>query len=120
MKILLADDEPDIQLLVSMALEDSGHEIVTANDGREALEKVRAGPFDLIILDAMMPVMGGIEAFGQLAASPSTARIPVIFMTARPEDAALSDALVRGARGYIRKPFDVDTLCSDIEACLKS
>jgi len=115
MRILLADDEPDIQLLVSMALAETGHEIVMADNGREALEKARSGAFDLILLDAMMPVMGGFEAYRHLAADPATAAVPVLFMTARPDDEDLRAALALGARGIIQKPFDVDTLARDID-----
>ena len=120
MKILLADDEMDIQMLVEMTLSEEGHEVVTVDNGQEAIDSAKSQPFDLILLDANMPVMGGLEAFDNLNQDPQTSSIPVVFMTAQPQDAKIQDAISRGAKGYLQKPFDVDTLAGEIEKILAS
>lgn len=118
MKILLADDEMDIQMLVEMTLMEEGHEVTTVDNGQEAVDKAKEETFDVILLDNNMPVMGGLEAFETLHGDPQTSSIPVIFMTAQPSDAKIQAAIEKGATGYLQKPFNVDTLSSDLEKLL--
>ena len=115
MKILVADDESDLQMLVEMTLAEAGHEVVTVNNGEEAVQAARAQSFDLILLDAMMPEMDGLEAFKRLHENPETGSIPVAFMSAKCADGAIQEAIEKGALGCLNKPFDVDTLAEDIE-----
>jgi len=118
MNILLAEDEPDIQLVTRIALEDEGHHVVVVDDGEAAVERAHAEPFDVVLLDVMMPRLDGFGACGQLKADPQTQHIPVIFLTARSQSFDVRDGLRLGAIGYIIKPFDVFTLADEIKALL--
>ncbi len=110
MKILLAEDEPDVQLIARLSLKKAGFTVVTAGNGLEALERVAAERPDVILLDWMMPDMDGYETCRRLKADPATAGIPVIFLTARVQEAEVARALALGAAGCIGKPFDALTL----------
>ena len=118
MNILLAEDEPDIQLVTRIALEDEGHRVIVVDDGAAAVERAHAEPFDVVLLDVMMPRLDGFGACGQLKADPRTQHLPVIFLTARSQSFDVRDGLRLGAIGYIIKPFDVFTLVDEIKALL--
>lgn len=118
MKILLAEDERDIQFVTRVALEDEGHQVVTADDGQAALELAPTQPFDVILLDIMMPRLDGMVVCRRLKDDPRTARLPVIFLTARSQQFEVQAGLNLGALGYIIKPFDAFTLSSEIAALL--
>src|SRR5215510_11890985 len=118
MNILLAEDEPDIQLVARIALEDEGHFVVVVDDGAAAVERAQAEPFDVVLLDVMMPRLDGFGACGQLKADPRTRHVPIIFLTARSQSFDVRDGLSLGAIGYIIKPFDVFTLWGEIETLL--
>ena len=102
--ILIVDDEEPIRELLAMTLEESGHRILLANHGRQALELVARERPDLIIADVMMPVLDGRALCRQLKDDPQTRIIPVILMTSAGRQAA-SNA---GADGYLGKPFNLD------------
>jgi len=110
MKVLLAEDEPDVQLIARLSLKKAGFTVVTAGNGLEALERVAAERPDVILLDWMMPDMDGYETCRRLKADPATADIPVVFLTARVQEAEVARALALGAAGCIGKPFDALTL----------
>ncbi|HNV01951.1 MAG TPA: response regulator [Vicinamibacterales bacterium] len=110
MTILLAEDEPDVQLIARLSLKKAGFTVVTAGNGVEALERVAAERPDVILLDWMMPDMDGFETCRRLKADPATAGIPVIFLTARVQEAEVARAMALGAAGCIGKPFDALTL----------
>ena len=114
MKILFAEDEPDIQFVARIALEDEGHQIVTVDDGQAAFERALAEPFDVILLDVMMPRLDGLGGCRKLQDDPRTRDIPVIFLTARSQQFEIQTGLRLGALGYIIKPFDTFTLASEI------
>jgi CheY-like chemotaxis protein len=114
MKILFAEDEPDIQFVARIALEDEGHQIVTVDDGQAAFERALAEPFDVILLDVMMPRLDGLGACRKLQDDSRTRDIPVIFLTARSQQFEIQAGLRLGALGYIIKPFDTFTLASEI------
>ena len=118
MNILLAEDEPDIQLVTRIALQDEGHRVIAVDDGAAAVERAHAEPFDVVLLDVMMPRLDGFGACGQLKADPQTQHLPVIFLTARSQSFDVRDGLRLGAIGYIIKPFDVFTLADEIKALL--
>lgn len=105
-KILAVDDERHIVRLVEVNLQRAGYEVVTAYDGREALEKVAAETPDLIVLDVMMPYMDGFEVLKNLKADPSTAEIPVIMLTAKAQDADVFRGWQSGVDCYLTKPFN--------------
>ena len=118
MNILLAEDEPDIQLVTRIALEDEGHRVVVVDDGQAAVERALAEPFDVVLLDVMMPRLDGLGACRQLKADPHTRHLPVIFLTARSQQFEVQAGMHQGALGYIVKPFDTFTLASEIATLL--
>lgn len=110
LKAVLAEDDPDIQLVARLALKRAGFQVILANNGAEALAKVRSEKPDVALLDWMMPELDGIEVCRRLKADPETAGVPVIFLTARSQEQELKTGLAMGAVGYITKPFDALTL----------
>jgi CheY-like chemotaxis protein len=104
--ILCADDDPDILSLVSLRLERLGYEVVTAPDGRAALERARERRPDVVVLDVMMPGIDGWEVCRQLKETPGVRHIPVIFLSARAQDEDRQRGYALGVDEYVTKPFD--------------
>ena len=117
MKVLLAEDEPDVQLIARLSLKKAGFTVVTAGNGLEALDRVGVGADqpDVILLDWMMPEMDGFETCRRLKEDPATKEIPVIFLTAKVQETEIAKALALGARGCIGKPFDALTLGQQVK-----
>jgi two-component system KDP operon response regulator KdpE len=105
--ILVVEDDESLRLLVQMALADEGYDVVTAEDGRAARDRVREHPPRLILLDLRMPVMDGWE-FGRVYRESSTAPAPIVVFTAG-SDRALKQQDLPGEE-FLAKPFDVDEL----------
>jgi two-component system OmpR family response regulator len=106
-KILLVEDEPDIQIVVKIALEAMSDFIVdTCDSGETAIEKAKANPPDLILLDVMLPDMDGPAILGVLRKNSQTQQIPIIFMTAKVQPKDVNYYKDIGALGVIAKPFD--------------
>ena len=105
-KILAVDDERHIVRLVEVNLQRAGYEVVTAYDGREALEKVKAEKPDLVVLDVMMPYMDGFEVLKALRREPETENLPVIMLTAKAQDKDVFEGYHYGADMYLTKPFN--------------
>jgi DNA-binding response OmpR family regulator len=103
--ILLAEDDADIRLLVTLKLKQAGHQVRGFGDGLSAVANAREHPPDLAILDIMMPGMSGIEVCRELRKDPATARIPVILLTAMARETDITAGLAAGADDYIVKPF---------------
>src|SRR6266545_239718 len=82
-KILVVDDEPDALELISYNLKAAGYDVITADDGEEALKKARAGQPALILLDVMLPEVDGLEVCKTLRRDPATSPIPIIMLTAK-------------------------------------
>jgi DNA-binding response OmpR family regulator len=118
MNILLVEDEPDIQFVTRIALEDDGHRVVVADDGEAAIEHACDCPFDVVLLDVMMPRLDGFSTCSRLKADPRTRDLPVIFLSARSQEFDMRDGLRLGAIGYIIKPFDVFALTGEITTLL--
>ncbi|MBP1467441.1 response regulator [Candidatus Chloroploca sp. M-50] len=110
MKVLLAEDEPDIRLITSLALEDAGCTVVAVADGQAAVEAAMNEGFDVALLDVMMPRMDGFATCTALRSHAETSALPIIFLTARSQEPEVQHGLALGAAGYIVKPFDVFTL----------
>lgn len=119
-KILVADDEEDIRLIIKFALEDKGYKVITAADGAEAVAIADKEKIDLIILDAAMPKMDGYEACKRLKRDAKTKDIPVIFLTAIDllKDKLKSQRL--GAVKFISKPFEIEALIEEIASILNN
>ena len=110
LRLLLAEDEPDIQLVARTSLWRADFDVSVASDGLEAVIKAAELHPAVVLLDWMMPGMDGLEACKRLKADPATADIPVIFLTAKTQESEIQQGLALGAVGYITKPFDALTL----------
>jgi DNA-binding response OmpR family regulator len=104
-KILVAEDERDIRDLVAFTLRFSGYEVVTASNGQEALEAVLTEMPDLILMDVRMPIMTGYEACEKMKADDRVKDIPVVFLSAKGQEAEIRIGLDVGASDYLLKPF---------------
>lgn len=115
-RILIADDEPNIREVISFALERAGFATVTARNGSEALQQVRRGPVDLIVLDIGMPEMDGLEVCRQIR---KTSEVPILFLSARDEEIDRVLGLEIGGDDYVTKPFSARELVARINVILK-
>ena len=118
-KILVVDDERHIVRLIQVNLERAGYEVVTAFDGKDALEKVAIEDPDLVVLDIMLPDMDGFEVLRNLRDNPSTLELPVIMMTAKASDAdVFRNWHIRCEQygiSYLVKPFNPAELISFVK-----
>jgi DNA-binding response OmpR family regulator len=103
--VLVADDDPDILLLISLTLERDGYEVVAARNGLEAYERALERTPHLILLDLMMPGLDGREVTRRLRVQTSTRNVPIMIVTAFAEESQALDALEAGADAYMKKPF---------------
>ncbi len=105
-KIMIVDDEPDVVDLVKLVLKSEGYEVVTANSGKEALEKMVKEMPDLVLLDIMMPQMDGWEVYNHIKSNTTTKDIPVAMLTAKSQSIDKMIGLhVVQVDDYITKPF---------------
>lgn len=104
-KVLIVDDEPDTLELIGFNLKNAGYDVVTADNGAEALRKARSTAPDLIILDLMLPEIDGLHVCKLLQADPATSRIPIMMLTAKAAEIDRILGLELGARDYVTKPF---------------
>ena len=119
MRILCADDESDIRTILELALGlDPELECEFFDNGPALIARARAGGADAILLDAMMPEVDGYETCRRLKADPTTAAIPVVFLTARVQRGERDEALELGAVACLSKPFDPMTIASELRAAL--
>lgn len=105
-KVLVVDDDPTILRLLQVNLEMEGYEVVTASDGSQALQRIRELQPDLVLLDVMMPELDGWQVCEQVRREPDLQHIPVVFLSARAQDADVGRGHEAGADAYITKPFD--------------
>ncbi|MBN1123279.1 MAG: response regulator [Anaerolineae bacterium] len=119
-KILIAEDEPDIRELITYTLKFGGFDVVVTNNGEEAVKAAPRVRPDLIVLDVRMPRMTGYEACRKLKDNPRTAKIPVIFLSAKGQEKEVLDGMDAGAIDYILKPFDPAALLTKIGEVLSS
>ena len=116
--ILVVDDEKDIVDLLRYNLSKEGYSVLTAVDGKQALEQAQRDP-DVILLDVMMPGYDGWDVMKRLKRNEHTARIPVIFLTAKGSEVDEVVGLELGAEDYIVKPIRIATLIARIKAVLR-
>jgi adenylate cyclase len=117
-RLLVVDDNELNRDMLARRLERLGHQVTCAENGRDALEKIGAAPFDLVLLDIMMPVMNGYEVLAQLKADPVLRALPVIVLSASDESQNVIRCIQMGAEDHLRKPFDPVLLQARINACL--
>jgi DNA-binding response OmpR family regulator len=115
-KILVADDEANIVQLLRMYLREAGYDVVAAHDGRQALERFQAESPDLVLLDLMMPELGGFEVCNEIR---KTSDVPVIMLTARSDDVDKIVGLEMGADDYVTKPFNPREVVARVKANLR-
>jgi CheY-like chemotaxis protein len=118
-KILLADDEEHLRLLVHTTLEDPGYELFEVGDGHQAVEVARAEQPDLILLDWMMPGLTGPEVTRRLRQEPGMGEVPIILLTAKCQMEDREAGIEAGATCYLVKPFSPMELVETVEELLK-
>ena len=118
-RLLCADDEDDIRTILRLALSlDRELDVHFVASGTEALALAKAGGFDAIVLDGMMPDLDGYETCRRLKADPVTARIPVVFLTAKSQRDETQRAIALGAIACLTKPFDPMTIAGELRRAL--
>lgn len=118
-RILVVDDEHDLQNLARMILEAKGYAVISAFNGEEALKKVESEMPDLVLLDVVMPGISGFEVCRAIKSAEKTKRVPVIMVTALGRDIDRRMGEESGADGYITKPFTSGLLVGEVEAAIE-
>ena len=116
--ILAVDDIPDNLLLIQLALEQEGHQVVLAHDGETALKQIKQAPPSLILLDVMMPGLDGYEVTRRIRQDKNIPFIPILLVTAR-EESSLVEGLDAGADEFVRKPFQIDELQARVRSMIR-
>ena len=117
-RILVVDDDADIRDMLQFKLAKAGYDVHTEEDGETGLAAARDLQPDLILLDWMMPRLTGPEVCRELRAAEDTARVPVILLTAKAQEADVQRGFATGADDYISKPFSPRELMSRVQALL--
>lgn len=117
---MVVDDSPTIRDLISINLELEGYEVTTAADAQDCLDQLAAvargevEPPQLMMLDVVMPGLDGVELTARLKATPATAHLPILIVSASAQRRDFELARGAGADGYLTKPFDPDTLLAEV------
>jgi len=118
-KILIIDDEEDIQKLLKIRLEQEGFFVVTAGDGETGMKTLGAENFDLVLLDIMMPKVDGYSCLKDIRRMQKTKDIPVLMMSGKEEEKVRDLFAFQKISGYLEKPFELDSLVEKIKDILK-
>jgi len=118
--LLVVDDNEMNRDMLGRRLQRQGYRVTMAVDGRQALDIMSQQPFDLVLLDIMLPVMNGYQVLEQMKADQKSSHIPVIITTALDEADGKAKCIEMGAYDYLTKPFNPVTLKSRISDCLTS
>lgn len=117
-KVLVVDDEPNIVLSLEFLMEQAGFEVVTAEDGEQALARVDDSQPDLLLLDISLPGISGFDVLERLRSEAATAQLPIIMLTAHGRDVEREKGMALGADDYITKPFSTQSLVEKVKALL--
>ena len=117
-KILVAEDEKQIADMIAFKLTNSGHQVIRAQDGEQAMKLARLEIPDLIMLDAMMPGLSGFEVLRRLKIDEELRSVPVIMVTAKGHERDVLSGLRGGAVDYVVKPFSLKELAARVELAL--
>ncbi len=117
-RILVAEDEPQTAQLIEFKLKQQKFDVTVVGDGEQALKMIGISKPDLVLLDGMMPVMGGFDVLRRMKADPATASIPVIMLTAKSREKDIVTGLEMGASDYMVKPFSPGELVARIRKVL--
>ena len=114
--MLLVEDDPSIREVASLGLEQAGFRVTATGDGRDALTRFRQGPFDLVVLDVMLPSLDGLEVCREIRRE---SQMPIVMLSARSELHDVVVGLELGADDYVTKPFELPELVARIKAVLR-
>ena len=117
-KILVVDDSPTQLTNLVKIVQGEGHEVITATNGMEGIEKAREEKPDLILMDVVMPELNGFQATRKITRDPATEQIPVILVTTKDQETDKVWGQRQGAKGYLTKPVDGKLLIKTIESVL--
>ena len=117
-KILVAEDEKQIADMIAFKLTNSGHQVIRAQDGEQAMKLAKHDTPDLIMLDAMMPGLNGFEVLRRLKLDSTLRSVPVIMVTAKGHERDVLSGLRGGAVDYVVKPFSLKELAARVELAL--
>ena len=117
-KILLVDDSSTIVMMEKFILRNDPYDLIVATDGEEAVRKAIAQQPDLILLDVVMPRMGGFEACRLIRENPTTSSIPIIMVTTRGEASNVETGWVTGCTDYVTKPINAIELLTKVRSLL--
>ncbi len=113
-KILVVEDQQEVQSIISVKLERAGYEVFHSYNGAEALKFLEAGSVDLIVLDLMLPIVSGKEVLVSIRHHARTKEIPVVVLTAKTLESDVAETMSLGADVYVKKPFDPAELIDHI------
>jgi two-component system phosphate regulon response regulator PhoB len=117
--VLVVDDDPVILKLLEVNFEMDGFTVYSASDGAQGLARAREAKPDAVVLDVMMPKMTGLEVATALREDPKTARIPILFVTAKAQSTDVARGLEIGVEDYVTKPFDPLDLINRVRAVIE-
>lgn len=116
MKVLVVDDEKAIVKGIAFSIQNDGNEVDCAYDGEEALDMIRGGDYDIVLLDVMLPKMDGFEVCRQVR---EFSKVPIIMLTAKNDDMDKIAGLTNGADDYVTKPFNIMEIKARMDAVLR-
>ncbi|MHB1373293.1 MAG: response regulator transcription factor [Thauera sp.] len=118
-KVLIADDEQNIVISLEFLMKREGFEVLVANDGEEAIQRIRAEQPDLVLLDVMMPKKSGFEVCQEVKADPALGAVRILMLTAKGRDTEVAKGLALGADAYMTKPFSTRELVDKVRSLLE-
>ena len=117
-RVLIADDEPNIVISLEFLMKREGHAVSVARDGPSALEAIRAGKPDLVLLDVMMPGLSGFEVCQAVRADEALAGVKILMLSAKGRDTDIAKGNAMGADAYMTKPFSTRELAEKVRELL--
>ena len=118
-KVLIADDEQNIVISLEFLMKREGYQVEVANDGEEAVRRIRASRPDLVLLDVMMPKKSGFEVCQEIRSDPEMAGVRILMLTAKGRDTEVAKGLALGADAYMTKPFSTRGLVDKVRNLLE-
>ncbi|MBC9070992.1 response regulator [Thauera sp. CAU 1555] len=117
-KILIVDDEQNIVISLEFLMKREGYEVSIANDGEEAVARIRSEQPDLVLLDVMMPKKSGFEVCQEIKSDPALKMVRILMLTAKGRDTEVAKGLAMGADAYMTKPFSTKDLVEKVRTML--
>ena len=118
-KVLIADDEQNIVISLEFLMKREGYQVEVANDGEEAVRRIREQRPDLVLLDVMMPKKSGFEVCQEVKADPALGGVRILMLTAKGRDTEVAKGLALGADAYMTKPFSTRELVDKVRSMLE-